>query len=66
MTEKTTEKKTLRQKIKAKKDVLLKTSLLLFVVCYPLSHMAAGSGNGLFMGVAVGLCTLGCALASVL
>jgi hypothetical protein len=54
------------KKIKAKKDILLRTSMILFVVAYPLTYLGAGSGSAPFMIAAAVVTGLGSLLAAVL
>jgi hypothetical protein len=58
--------KSLLKKIKSKKDILLKTSMILFVLAYPLTYWAAGSESAPFMLAALIVTGLGSLIAAML
>ncbi|MDR0570765.1 MAG: hypothetical protein LBG71_06070 [Clostridiales Family XIII bacterium] len=60
------EKKTLMKKMKAKKDVLLRAAMLLFVLAYPLTYFGAGSGQTPVMAAALAVTGLGSLVAALL
>jgi hypothetical protein len=54
------------KRIKAKKNMLLGASMLLFALAYPLTYLSAESGFAPFMAAAAFVTALGSLLASVL
>jgi hypothetical protein len=54
------------KKIKAKKDILLRTSCALFILAYPLTYWAAGSESTPFMIAALLVTGLGSLFAAIL
>jgi hypothetical protein len=60
------EKKSLLKRIRAKKDIILRVSMVLFVLAYPLSYFGAASNSTPFMGLALFVTGLGSVLAAML
>ncbi|MBK5261819.1 MAG: hypothetical protein JJE17_04490 [Peptostreptococcaceae bacterium] len=58
--------KSLLKKIRLKKDIILRVSMIFFIVAYPLTYIGAKSGFMPLMALAIGVVAIGSLLAAFL